>query len=68
MASHLEKQLSTCCALEQKPVSQDEWIYNLGGWTIDQFADDKRPFTREELDQVAPDNPVLLQASTTKHI
>jgi predicted amidohydrolase YtcJ len=40
-----------------------EWVYNLGGWTIDQFADDKRPFTRAELDNVAPDNPVLLQAS-----
>ena len=40
-----------------------EWVYTLGGWTIDQFADDKRPFTRQELDQVAPNNPVLLQAS-----
>jgi predicted amidohydrolase YtcJ len=40
-----------------------EWVYTLGGWTIDQFADDKRPFTRQELDEVAPNNPVLLQAS-----
>ncbi len=40
-----------------------EWIYTLGGWTVDQFADDSRPFTREELDAVAPANPVLLQAS-----
>jgi hypothetical protein len=46
-----------------KAVSRGEWVYNLGGWTIDQFSDDKRPFTREELDKVAPDNPVLLQAS-----
>jgi predicted amidohydrolase YtcJ len=46
-----------------KKVNSGEWVYNLGGWTIDQFADDKRPFTREELDQAAPDNPVLLQAS-----
>ena len=46
-----------------KSVGRGEWIYNLGGWTIDQFADDKRPFTREELDAVVPDNPVLLQAS-----
>ncbi|HYR90038.1 MAG TPA: amidohydrolase [Terriglobia bacterium] len=46
-----------------KAVSRGEWIYNLGGWTIDQFSDDNRPFTREELDRVVPDNPVLLQAS-----
>src|SRR5262245_19383327 len=38
-------------------------VYNLGGWTVDQFSDDKRPFTRDELDEIAPNNPVLLQAS-----
>ncbi len=46
-----------------KAVKPGEWVFNLGGWTIDQFSDDRRPFTREELDAVAPDNPVLLQAS-----
>jgi predicted amidohydrolase YtcJ len=46
-----------------KTVATGEWIYNLGGWAIEQFADDSRPFTREELDKVAPDNPVFLQAS-----
>src|SRR5439155_8013076 len=46
-----------------KAVAPDGWIYNLGGWAIEQFADDKRPFTREELDQVVPNHPVLLQAS-----
>jgi len=40
-----------------------EWIYTLGGWAIDQFADDSRPFTRAELDRIAPEHPVLLQAS-----
>ena len=40
-----------------------EWIYTLGGWAIEQFSDDSKPFTREELDRVAPANPVLLQAS-----
>jgi predicted amidohydrolase YtcJ len=46
-----------------KAIAPGEWIYNLGGWAIEQFADDPRPFTREELDRIAPDNPVLLQAS-----
>jgi predicted amidohydrolase YtcJ len=30
---------------------------------MDQFADDREPFTREELDRAVPNNPVLLQAS-----
>jgi predicted amidohydrolase YtcJ len=38
-----------------------QWIYTLGGWSPDQFADDPRPFTREELDKYAPNNPVFLQ-------
>ena len=42
------------------------WIYTLGGWALEQFADDARPFTREELDRVAPRNPLLLQASYYK--
>ena len=52
-----------------KAVNRDDWVYNLGGWTIDQFSadkvdtNDKRPFTREELDRAVPDNPVLLQSS-----
>jgi len=40
-----------------------EWIFTLGGWTLEQFGDDDSPFTREELDGAAPDNPVLLQAT-----
>ena len=40
-----------------------EWIYTLGGWAIEQFAGDKRPFTREELDQAVPNHPLFLQAS-----
>ena len=46
-----------------RAVPRGEWVYTLGGWTIEQFADNSKPFTREELDEVAPDNPVLLQAS-----
>jgi predicted amidohydrolase YtcJ len=44
-------------------VKPGEWIYNLGGWAIEQFSDNARPFTREELDKVAPAHPVFLQAS-----
>ena len=44
-------------------IAPGEWVYNLGGWAIEQFADDRRPFTRDELDKVVPDHPVLLQAS-----
>ena len=38
-----------------------QWIFTLGGWSHHQFADDKKPFTRDELDQIAPNNPVVLQ-------
>jgi hypothetical protein len=40
-----------------------EWVYNIGGWAHQQFADDPKPFTREELDRIAPNNPVSLQES-----
>jgi len=46
-----------------KTVGPGEWVYNIGGWAHQQFADDPRPFTREELDKIAPDNPVSLQES-----
>src|SRR5688500_15759874 len=46
-----------------KALGPGEWVYTLGGWSIEQFADDRKPFTREELDRIAPGNPVLLQAS-----
>ena len=46
-----------------KSAAPGEWIYNIGGWAHQQFADDPRIFTREELDQIAPGNPVALQES-----
>ncbi|HEY7386948.1 MAG TPA: amidohydrolase [Bryobacteraceae bacterium] len=46
-----------------KAAAPGEWIYNIGGWAHQQFADDPKPFTREELDRVAPNNPVALQES-----
>jgi len=44
-----------------KRKGQGAWIYTLGGWSPDQFSDDDRLFTRDELDKIAPDNPVFLQ-------
>jgi predicted amidohydrolase YtcJ len=46
-----------------KAAGPGEWVYNIGGWAHQQFADDPKSFTREELDQIAPDNPVALQES-----
>jgi len=40
-----------------------KFVYNLGGWSYDQFADNPTPLTRAELDTAAPNNPVYLQFS-----
>src|SRR5258708_2678751 len=39
-----------------------EWIAVLGGWSEEQFNDDPRGFPLEELDRIAPNNPVAIQA------
>jgi hypothetical protein len=39
-----------------------EWIAVLGGWSEEQFTDEPRGFTLAELDQIAPANPVVVQA------
>ena len=46
-----------------KAAAPGEWVYNIGGWAHQQFADDPKPFTRDELDRIAPSNPVALQES-----
>jgi len=46
-----------------KQVGAGQWVFNIGGWTHQQFTDDPRLFTRDELDRIAPDNPVALQES-----
>ena len=46
-----------------KAAGPGEWVYNIGGWAHQQFSDDPKPFTREELDRIAPGNPVALQES-----
>jgi predicted amidohydrolase YtcJ len=42
------------------------WVFTLGGFMLDQFADDSSPFTRDELDRALPEHPVLLQAGYYK--
>lgn len=42
-------------------IKPGEWVYVLGGFTPDQFTDNKADFTKAELDAVAPNNPVQLQ-------
>ena len=39
-----------------------EWIAVLGGWSEEQFTDEARGFPLEELDRIAPNNPVAIQA------
>jgi predicted amidohydrolase YtcJ len=39
-----------------------EWIAVLGGWSEEQFTDEPRGFPLEELDRIAPNNPVAVQA------
>ena len=38
-------------------VGPGKWVYNYGGWSNDQFIDDKKLFTREELDKVLARQP-----------
>jgi predicted amidohydrolase YtcJ len=55
------KQALEMIAQRAKRAKPGEWILVLGGWSLDQFTDSRAGFTREELDAIAPDNPVLLQ-------
>jgi predicted amidohydrolase YtcJ len=55
------KQALAMIAAKAKATEAGKWVFNLGGWSPDQFTDDKKPFTRDELDKVSPNNPVFLQ-------
>ncbi|HWV93425.1 MAG TPA: amidohydrolase family protein, partial [Vicinamibacterales bacterium] len=55
------KQAIEMIRAKAKSLAPGEWVYTLGGWSPDQFTDDKRPFTRAELDALVSDRPVLLQ-------
>ena len=44
-----------------KTAAPGEWIFTFGGWAHQQFSDDPRPFSRAELDDISPNNPVMIQ-------
>ena len=49
-----------------KEAGPGKWVFVLGGWSEQQFADNAGGFTKEELDSVAPQNPVFLQKSYSR--
>ena len=57
------KQATEMLRSRAQALGPGEWVYNIGGWTHQQFVDNPKPFTREELDNIAPDNPMALQES-----
>jgi predicted amidohydrolase YtcJ len=50
-------------AAKAKASPEGQWVFVLGGWSEDQFADQPGAFTKTELDAAAPKNPVLIQKS-----
>ena len=56
-----KKQALALLVAKAKEKGPGQWVFTLGGWSPDQFRDDKKPFTRDELDKYLPNNPVLLQ-------
>ena len=46
-----------------KAIAPGAWVYTIGGWSVDQFADSRAKFTRGELDRLIPNHPVAIQES-----
>ena len=57
------KQALDLFAARAKAIAPGDWVYTIGGWSVDQFADSRKQFTRDELDQVVPNHPVAIQES-----
>lgn len=55
------KQALEMIAEKARASKPGEWVLVLGGWSEEQFIDEKRGFTKEELDAIAPNNPVVAQ-------
>jgi len=58
---HSRAEAKRLIAERARQLGNGEWVLVLGGFTTEQFSDDRSPFTRAELDEVAPDNPVFMQ-------
>ncbi len=43
-------------------LDENEWLLVQGGWNEEQFTDDPRGFTREELDHISGNRPAFIQA------
>ncbi|MCV2403153.1 amidohydrolase family protein [Marinomonas sp. C2222] len=43
-----------------KQLESGKWITVMGGWSYEQFLDDNAGFSLQELDEIAPDNPLFL--------
>ncbi len=56
------KQALAMLAERVRAACPGDWIVTLGGWAVEQFTDEPRGFSLEELDRIAPNNPVVLQA------
>ena len=40
---------------------EGRWVFVLGGWSPDQFTDDKKPLAKDELDAISTKHPILVQ-------
>lgn len=50
---------------KSKELEPGQWIFIIGGWHEQQFADRPGGFTTAELDQASPNNPVFMQRTYT---
>ncbi|WP_170149457.1 amidohydrolase [Rhodoplanes roseus] len=55
------KEALAMIAAKAKASKPGELVLSLGGWSEEQFTDQPGGFTRAELDEAAPNNPVVLQ-------
>lgn len=60
---NLRREALRILAAKAASLKPGDWIMVQGGWTARQFADAPGGFTLEELDGVAPQNPLFVQES-----